>query len=167
MVRDRSRASVERPAEGVEHAAEQRVADGNEIGVGSRSHPSAWDDAGRGAQGRREQSSLPKADDLQTEPGLAGPYFELTADGSDKALDLDEDADDVAHAPFRARTQRGAGPQDVSPEIDTKRRVLAHDGMTPSAVATAVSLASVPIATMPCGVLTSIAPGASCGSART
>ncbi len=186
------RTTVERLAEGVDHAPEEPVADRHRARLWTDADPRSWDDAGRRSEGGRQEASLTKTDDFQHQTRLSRPNFELRADRRGQAHDFDEHADDLLHLPLGTRTRRSAHARDVRGEVHAQRRgcaarlgrrracerrarapvVLgtrpevggAQDSPSPRALETAPRRALALAAIVPSGVLTSMAPGPSCAS---
>src|SRR4051812_6394771 len=107
-VADRRRKAVERTAERIEHAPEERITDRDARRAGREAHARARRDAGGSSERRSDEDVATEAEPLEAPSSPALHHLELAADGRVDALDLEELSDGVLHATERAKARREA-----------------------------------------------------------
>jgi hypothetical protein len=100
--------SVDRPAESIDHTAKQRVSDRNRRETTTRYQPRAGTNAGRVAEGNRQQFAVLKSNHFNRKRPVArrANHFTDFADACVRPLRFDEQANRADHASHERRERR-------------------------------------------------------------
>ena len=103
---DRSRLSIERCAEGIDHAPEEPIADGHRRSSCMAPYACAWLDSLRGAERSAEQSTVPESEHLDEQRVFRSLDLEALSRRSRHPCDFDQEPDDLVNSALGARSFR-------------------------------------------------------------
>ena len=127
--------AVERCAERIDHATEQRITDGDRRCLRTKTNARTGCNTENRSERRRQKIAAAKSEDLERQCTRTRAKLELGADLRGNSRDLDERADDVVNHAFGERAACLSCALDVCGEIDAGLAAAAnvHLAISPSA----------------------------------